>query len=126
MLLIIDYINAITATVKDARATRGEAIFLDVKPNIEFKDAMQAVANDLMRYMSKSTGKMYAQQRESYSEGFRVYEPGHPSYGLKVQEHSGQIIIQAIAVLEDVDIMRRYIRRLKIIEAEQNPTDAGK
>jgi hypothetical protein len=126
MLLITDYIDAKAATIKDARVTRGEAIFLDVKPNIELKDAMWAVVNDLMRYMSKSTGKMYTQSRESYSEGFRIIEPGHPSYGLKVQEHSGQIIIQAIAVLEDVDIMRRYARRLKIIDAEQNPTDAGK
>ncbi len=126
MLLITDYIDAKTATVKDARATRGEAIFLDVKPNIELNDAITAVVNDLMRYMNKSTGKMYSQQHESYNEGYRVYEPGHPSYGLKIQEHSGRIIIQPIAVLEDVDIMRRYVRRLKIIDSEQTSGDAGK
>lgn len=126
MLLITDYVDAKTATIKDARVTRGEAIFLEIKPNIELNDAMTALVNDLIRYMSKSTGKSYSQQHESYNEGYRVYEPGHPCYGLKIQEHSGGIIIQPIAVLEDVDIMRRYVRRLKIIDTEQDLENAGK
>jgi hypothetical protein len=115
---ILDVIDAKTAAVKDQRVTRGEAVVLNIKPNVDIKEAMSVVIADLVRFMSKSTGKMYYSHREAYSNSYRVEEPGHPSYGLRVIEIMGIIYIQPIAVLTDVDILRRYVQRIKRMDSE--------
>lgn len=119
MLSIFDVIDAKTASVKDERVTSGEAVVLTLKPNIGIKEAIPIIIADLIRFLSKSTGKMYTHYRESYSDSFRIQEPGHPSYGLKIKEISGKIVIQPIAVLEDTDVLRRYVRRLKNLAQEE-------
>ncbi len=118
MLSIIDVIDGKNVTVRDERVTHGEAAILTLKPNIEMKDAMTVVVADLIKFLSKSTGKMYTHHCEPYSNGFRIQEPGRPSYGLKVAELSGKIVVQPIAVLEDIDILRRYVQRIRRIEEE--------
>lgn len=119
MLTINDVIEPLTASLKDERVTGGEAAVLTLKPNINIKQAMPIIITDLIKFLSKSTGKMYTRYRESYSNSFRIQEPGHPSYGLKISEISGKVVIQPIAVLEDTDILRRYVRRIRNLATEQ-------
>jgi hypothetical protein len=122
MLSITDVIDLKTAVLKDARATRGEAVFLEVKPNIDIKQAISVVIADVARFMSKSTGKMYNSHREAYSDNYRIEEAGHPTYGLRVIKDLGKIYIQPIAVLEDTDILRRYVQRLRKISNDESRT----
>jgi hypothetical protein len=120
MASITEYIDIASAAIRDARSFRGEAVFLTMKPGVDAGQAISAVISDLVRFMSNSTGKMYHSHRESYSKNYRIEEPGHPSYGLKVVEEFGKIYIQPIAVLEDTDILRRYVQRLRRISASQS------
>lgn len=113
MKSIIDYIDPQSAHLQDARVTRGEAVILTLKPGVETKEAMPVIISDLIRFMSRTTGKMYSQQREAYSNAYRIQEPGRISYGVKVTEDLGKIIIQAIAVLEDISLLRRYVQRIR-------------
>lgn len=113
MTSILDVVDPESATIKDERVTRGEAAVLTLKPNVEAKHAMQVIISDLMKFMSKSTGKMYTQQREAFSNSYRIQEPGHLSYGIKVTEDSGKIFIQPIAVIEDSTLLKRYVQRIK-------------
>jgi hypothetical protein len=119
MLSINDVIEVASASIKDERVIGGEAAVLTVKPNVESKEAMQIVIADVIRFMGKSTGRMYTEHRESYSNTYRIQEAGHLAYGLKVTEQSGKIIIQPIAVLEDTDILRRYVRRIRNLAQEE-------
>ena len=113
MQSIIDIVQAESAVLKDARVTHGEAVILTLKPNIEVKDAMPVIISDLERFMSKSTGKMYSHHRESYSNAYRIQEPGRMAYGVKVSEDLGKIIIRPIAILEDISLLRRYVQRIR-------------
>jgi len=116
---ITEYIDLKSAAIRDARSFRGEAVFLIIKPGVDTGQAISAVISDLVRFMSNSTGKMYNSHREPYSNAVRIEEPGHPSYGLKLVHDSGKIYIQPTAVLEDTDILRRYVQRLRRIDATQ-------
>jgi hypothetical protein len=118
MLSITDVIDPQSATIRDVRTIGGAAAILTIKPAVEAKDAMSVVMDDLIRFMGKSTGRMYTQQRESFSSSYRIQEPGHLSYGLKVTELSGKIVIQPIAVLEDSTVLQRYVQRIKKLAEE--------
>jgi len=118
MLSITDVIDPLSASLKDQRVTGGEAVILTIKPNVDFKEAMRVIISDLIRFMGKSTGRMYTEHRESYSNTYRIQEPGHLSYGLKVTEQSGKIVIQPIAVLEDSTVLHRYVQRIKKLAEE--------
>ncbi|MEO0083373.1 MAG: hypothetical protein ABIK33_03175 [candidate division WOR-3 bacterium] len=113
MATISDFIDPSKVQIRDERVTQGEAIVLFLKPNVEMEKALLVVINDLIKFLSKTTGRMYEQQREPYSNSYRICEPGHKSYGLKVIPHADKILIQSIAVLFDIDILRQYVQRLR-------------
>jgi hypothetical protein len=119
MQSIAEFIDPRSVGLKDARVTRGEAVVFMLKPGIDVKHAMPVIISDLMKFMSKSTGKMYTQQREAYSNAYRIQEPGRMSYGVKTAENAGKIIIQPIAVLEDLDLLKRYIQRIRRLTDEE-------
>lgn len=119
MPTILDVIDVNSAVVKDARVTRGEAIMLTLKPDIEVKEAMPVIIQDFMKFMEKSTGKMYSYHRESYSHAYRIQEPGRMSFGIKITEDLGKIIIQPISILEDITLLKRYVQRLKRLVEEE-------
>lgn len=121
MQSILDFIDATSVEVKDARITRGEAVMLSLKPNIEAKVAMPVIISDLERFMSKSTGKLYSHHRESYSNAYRIQEPGRMSYGVKVSVDAGKVIIQPIAMLEDISMLKRYAQRIRRLAEEEKP-----
>jgi hypothetical protein len=125
---ISDFIDAKTAGLKDERLTRGEAIVLHVKPNVEQKAAVKFVIEDLIKFFGNATGKMYAYHKEAYSNSYRVEEPGRPSYGVRVTDEPGKIIINPVAVLLDADILRRYVQRIRRLGAleEQENKDTAK
>lgn len=112
-MTIIDVIEPNSISLKDARVTRGEAITFNIKQNIDINNALQVIINDLKQFMSKATGKLYTHSRESYSNSYRISEPGRISYGIKVSEDNLRITIQAIAILEDITILKRYYQRIK-------------
>ncbi|MBS4015840.1 MAG: hypothetical protein KGZ86_05345 [Candidatus Latescibacteria bacterium] len=118
MLSIIDVVDAGSAELKDARVTRGEAIVLALKPNIEVKDAMPIIIQDFTKFMSRTTGKMYSYHRESYSNAYRIQEPGRINFGIKISEDLGKIIIQPISILEDITLLKRYVQRVKRLAEE--------
>lgn len=119
MQSIADFIDLKSVGLKDARVTRGEAVVFSLKPGVDIKLAMPVILSDLMKFMAKSTGKMYTQQREAYSNAYRIQEPGRMSYGVKIAENAGKIIIQPIAVLEDLDLLKRYIQRIRRLAEEE-------
>jgi hypothetical protein len=118
MVSIIDVVDAASATVKDARVTRGEAVVLALKPNIEVKDAILVIIKDFMKFMIRATGKMYTYHRESYSNAYRIQEPGRINFGIKISEDLGKIIIQPISILEDITLLKRYVQRIKRLADE--------
>ncbi|MCX8014891.1 MAG: hypothetical protein N2748_02625 [candidate division WOR-3 bacterium] len=116
MMAINEVIDTKSAQIRDERVTQGEAVVLILKENITMESALPVVINDLIKFLTKTTGRMYIQQRESYSNSYRICEPGHQSYGLKVIPHLNKILIQPIAVFIDVDILRQYVQRLRRME----------
>lgn len=113
MAEISEVIDTKSAQIRDERVTQGEAAVLLLKENISMDNALPVVIKDLIKFLTKTTGRMFVQQRESYSNAYRICEPGHQSYGLKVIPHSNKILIQPIAVFIDVDILRQYVQRLR-------------
>ncbi|MEO0077088.1 MAG: hypothetical protein ABIK19_05430 [candidate division WOR-3 bacterium] len=113
MPIITDFIDPSKVQIRDERVTQGEAIVLFLKPNVAMEKALPVVINDLIKFLSKATGRMYEQQREPYSNSYRICEPGHKSYGLKVVPLAEKILIQPVAVFFDVDILRQYVQRLR-------------
>ncbi len=125
MRRITDFIDGKSASLKDNRLTRGEAITLQIKPGILPKSAVKFVIEDLIKFFGNATGKMYAYHQEAYSNSFRIEEPGRPSYGVRVAEESGKIIITPVAILLDVDILRRYVQRIQRISESEEQESKG-
>ncbi len=120
MQSILDVIDPASVEMKDARVTRGEAVILTIKPGVEIKDAMPIIIADMEKFMSKATGKLYAHHRESYSNAYRIQEPGRMSYGVKVTADADKVLIQPVAVLEDIAMLKRYALRIRRLADEEN------
>ncbi|MCX7784853.1 MAG: hypothetical protein N2201_01280 [candidate division WOR-3 bacterium] len=110
---LIKFINTEGVTIKDDRSFGGEIVILPLKSDANIDEVILLVVSDLIKFLNQATGKMYSKYPIAYSGGFRIGEAGRTTYGLKVLPVANRIIIQPTALLESLDILRRYIQRIR-------------
>ena len=102
------FVDTNQAAVVDARSMGGEVIKIPILNMMQVLQSLDAVAENLQLFMERVTGRGYRKAEEVYNVGFTVREPGHQSYGLKLIEDEGSVVISRIAILEDESILKRY------------------
>jgi hypothetical protein len=110
---VSQYVDTDRAEAVDARAHGGEVIRISMRERILPIHALAAVADNLSWFLEQVTGRGYQKAEEAYDAGFTVREPGHQSYGLKVNAEPGIVIITRVALLEDETIFQRYVNYLR-------------
>jgi hypothetical protein len=107
------FVDTNQAAVVDARSMGGEVVKIPILNMMQVLQALDAVAENLQLFMERVTGRGYRKAEEVYNVGFTVREPGHQSYGLKLIEDEGSVVISRIAILEDESIFQRYVNYVR-------------